>query len=73
MAEVALASEDHRRAETITRRDDLVVAPAAAWLEDRSRPGLDGRFDSVSEGEERVGGEHASLCFVSSLARREVH
>ena len=70
MAEVTLAGEDHRRAEAIASCDDLVITHATAWLKDRSRASLDSRFDTISEGEERVRGEHATLRFIPSLARR---
>ena len=52
------AGEHHREAVLVGRGDHLVVAHAAAGLDDRRRAGLRDDVDAVAEREERIGRDH---------------
>ena len=54
MAEVADASENHGKTETIGRSDDFFVADGAAGLNHGRCTMFGGLFDSVREGKESV-------------------
>src|SRR4029077_8522686 len=58
--EVAHAGEHHRDAVRVGGADDLVVARAAAGLDDRRDPGRDALLEAVREGEERVAAERGA-------------
>src|SRR5688572_18799962 len=74
VTEVAHAGEDHRHAMLVGRRDDLVVALAAAGLHDGLDAVFGGDIDAVAEREEGVRGHGAALygqAFVLRLERRD--
>ena len=54
--EVAAAGHDHHGARAVDGRDDLVVAHAAAGLDERADAGVEQHVDAVGEREEGVGG-----------------
>src|SRR3989442_8147821 len=55
VAEVAHAGEHHRHTARVRRRDDLVVAHAAAGLDHRRGAGCGERVEAVAKGEECIG------------------
>src|SRR3954454_8332088 len=56
--EVAHAGENHGDAMLVGRCDHLVVAHAAAWLDDCSGASFYNHIEDVAEREEGVGGHH---------------
>src|SRR5690606_19829741 len=61
VAEVAHSGDDHGDAMLVGGLDHLIVAHGAARLDHRRCACLDSRQQTVSEGEERVGSDHAAL------------
>jgi hypothetical protein len=53
---VAHPGKDHREPELVRGRDHLVVAHAAAGLDERAHAGGEQQLDAIREREERVGG-----------------
>src|SRR5690349_17539051 len=58
MPEMAHAGEHHRNAALVGRRDHLVVAYAAAGLDDRDRAVIGNDVEAVAKGKERIGRHH---------------
>src|SRR3954468_23370600 len=56
--EVAHAGENHGDAMLVGRRDHLVVAHAAAWLDDCGGASFYNHIEAVAEWKESVGGHH---------------
>src|SRR5207249_5411990 len=59
--EVTPAGEDHRRAARVGGADDLLVARAAARLDDGRGARLERLLEAVGEGEEGVAAHHRSV------------
>src|SRR5690348_6216541 len=58
MPEMAHAGEHHRNAALVGRRDHLVVAYAAAGLDDRDRAVIGNDVEAVAKRKERIGCHH---------------
>src|SRR5688500_3222112 len=76
MPEVAYAGKQHGDAARVGGGDDLVVAHAAAGLDDGRGAGIGERVEAVAKREEGVGGDHRpgqGELRVGSLERRDAH
>lgn len=61
MPEVAVASEDHGDAGGVGGGDDFFIAHGAAGLDAGGDTGIDGRLQTIGEGEHGIGGDDGSF------------
>ena len=73
MTEVSGVAEHHRHIVGVTCRDHLVVTHRTARLDDGTHTRLDGRLDSVGEGEEGVGGQNRPPRPLTGLVAGDAH